>query len=67
MDARFMLRMGLGIYWKFTWCIFIPIALLAIFIYAMASYEPMETDDDEYYPPGVTGITTVYFFRFNEN
>lgn len=34
-DIRFMLDFGLGIYWKFTWCIFIPVALSVIFIYAM--------------------------------
>lgn len=34
-DIRFMLSFGLGIYWKLTWCIFIPIALAVIFIYAM--------------------------------
>lgn len=27
-DIRFMLGFGVGIYWKFTWTIFIPLALL---------------------------------------
>lgn len=55
-DVRFMLRMGLGIYWKFTWSLFIPVALLGIFIYAMVSYQPMKTDDGNEYPAGVTGM-----------
>ncbi|KAI9551816.1 hypothetical protein GHT06_022155 [Daphnia sinensis] len=50
-DIRFMLGFGLGIYWKLTWCIFIPIALAVIFIYAMVVYEPLKTDDGEPYPP----------------
>lgn len=50
-----MLGFGLGIYWKFTWCIFIPIALSVIFIYAMVVYEPLKTDDGEYYPVAATG------------
>ncbi|XP_057375161.1 sodium-dependent nutrient amino acid transporter 1-like [Daphnia carinata] len=50
-DIRFMLDFGLGIYWKLTWCIFIPIALAVIFIYAMVVYEPLKTDDGEPYPP----------------
>lgn len=37
-DVRFMLGFGLGIYWKFTWCILIPIALTVIFIYAVSLY-----------------------------
>jgi hypothetical protein len=54
-DVRFMLNMGLGIYWKFTWCIFIPFALLVIFVYAMVVYKPMQTADGQDYPAGVTG------------
>lgn len=55
-DVRFMLEFGLGVYWKFTWCIFIPLALMVIFVYAMVNYESMKTDDGEYYPAGVNGI-----------
>jgi solute carrier family 6 amino acid transporter-like protein 5/7/9/14 len=51
-----MLNMGLGIYWKYTWCIFIPIALLVIFIYAMIVYMPMKTADGQDYPVVVSGI-----------
>lgn len=50
-----MFGYGLGIYWKYTWCILIPIALLVIFIYAMVNYEPIMTDDGQTYPPGVSG------------
>lgn len=50
-----MLGFGVGIYWKLTWSIIIPIALLLIFIYAMVLYEPLVTDDKEPYPPGVMG------------
>lgn len=56
-----MLEFGLGVYWKFTWCIFIPLALTVIFIYAMVSYEPMKTDDGEYYPASANGnVATKY-------
>lgn len=55
-DIRFMLGFGLGIYWKFTWFIFIAVALAVIFVYAMIVYEPLKTDDGEYYPPGAMGM-----------
>ncbi|EFX84368.1 hypothetical protein DAPPUDRAFT_46779 [Daphnia pulex] len=58
-DVRFMLNMGLGIYWKYTWCIFIPIALLVIFIYAMIVYMPMKTADGQDYPVGVSAAGWV--------
>ncbi len=54
-DIRFMLGFGVGIYWKLTWSIIIPIALSVIFIYAMVLYQPLKTGDGEYYPPGVMG------------
>ncbi|KZS15995.1 Sodium- and chloride-dependent neutral and basic amino acid transporter B(0+) [Daphnia magna] len=52
-DIRFMLGFGLGIYWKFTWSIFIAVALVVIFVYAMIVFEPLKTDNGEYYPPSV--------------
>lgn len=57
-DIRFMLGFGVGIYWKATWAIIIPIGLLSIFIYAMVQYQPMKTDNGEFYPVGITGIQT---------
>lgn len=50
-----MLGYGVGIYWKLTWSIIIPVALSAIFIYAMVLYEPLKTYDGEPYPPGAIG------------
>ncbi|XP_046631270.1 sodium-dependent nutrient amino acid transporter 1-like [Daphnia pulicaria] len=58
-DIRYMLGFGLGIYWKFTWCFLIPIALAVIFIYAMIVYEPLKTDDGEPYPPAANAAGWV--------
>lgn len=49
-----MLNIGLGIYWKFTWCIFLPLSLTVIFIYAMTAYKPLETSPNVPYPVGAT-------------
>jgi solute carrier family 6 amino acid transporter-like protein 5/7/9/14 len=54
-DVRFMLDFGLGIYWKFTWCLFIPVGLSVIFVYAMVSYKPITTDDGLPIAVGATG------------
>ena len=48
-DIKFMLNISVGIYWKFCWGFFIPIALLGIFIYFLVSYEPL-TYGGQLYP-----------------
>lgn len=63
-DARFMLGFGVGIYWKLTWSIIIPIALSIIFIYSMVLYEPLTTGDGEPYPPGVMGKSSFHLTIF---
>ena len=45
-----MLRMGLGTYWKFSWAIFIPIALTIIFIYYLVTFTNLKTDNGLVYP-----------------
>jgi hypothetical protein len=50
-----MLNSGLGIYWKFTWTIFIPVALSFIFVYAMVNYGPLKTADGVF-PIEATGM-----------
>ena len=47
-------------YLYFKRCIFIPIALSVIFVYAMVVYEPLKTDDGEYYPISATGYQSRY-------
>jgi len=49
-DIRFMLGFGVSIYWKLTWGFIIPIALIVIFVYAMVTYTPLKTDDEQDYP-----------------
>ena len=48
-DIKFMLNISVGIYWKFCWGFFIPVALLGIFIYFLVSYEPL-TYQGQLYP-----------------
>ena len=64
-DIRFMLNFGLSIYWKFTWTIFIPVVLSAIFIYAMVQYKPLETTDGRPFPIGATGMTNIFTLNWS--
>ena len=48
-DIKFMLNVSVGIYWKFCWGFFIPVALLAIFIYFLVTYSPI-TYQGKLYP-----------------
>jgi solute carrier family 6 amino acid transporter-like protein 5/7/9/14 len=41
-DITFMLDISVGIYWKFCWGFFIPVALIAIFVYALYSFERLK-------------------------
>ena len=43
-DVEFMLGIRLGIYWKFTWGFFIPIALLGILIYSFFNFRAFESN-----------------------
>jgi len=47
-DIKFMLNVSVGIYWKFCWGFFIPISLLAIFIYFLVSYTPLTYQGEPY-------------------
>ena len=40
-DIKFMMGISLGIYWKFCLGFFVPISLIAIFIYFIITYEPL--------------------------
>lgn len=40
-DIQFMMGISLGIYWKFCLTFFVPISLIAIFIYFVVTYEPL--------------------------
>ena len=37
-DIKFMMNISLGIYWKFCLGFFVPISLIAIFIYFVLTY-----------------------------
>lgn len=49
-----MLGIRLGIYWKFTWGLFIPLSLVGIFIYSLANFRTFVTDG-YVYPASLTG------------
>jgi solute carrier family 6 (neurotransmitter transporter, glycine) member 5/9 len=53
-DIEFMLNIKLGAYWKLTWAYIIPVTLLSIFTYSLASYSPLK-EGDYYYPQAATG------------
>lgn len=54
-----MLGFGLGLYWKLTWGIIVPVALLVIFIYSMAFPDELVTDDGKPLPPAAMGMTII--------
>lgn len=54
-DIRFMLGFGVGIYWKLTWGIVLPLGLLVIFVYAMVVYQPLVTDNLQPHPVEAIG------------
>jgi solute carrier family 6 amino acid transporter-like protein 5/7/9/14 len=53
-DVEFMLGIRLGIYWKFTWGVFIPLSLMGIFIYSLANFRTFVTEG-YIYPASLTG------------
>ena len=48
-DIKFMLNIDIGIYWKFCWGFFTPLALFGIFVYSVATYTPL-TYQGQLYP-----------------
>ncbi|XP_037087499.1 sodium-dependent nutrient amino acid transporter 1-like [Pollicipes pollicipes] len=53
-DLEFMIKTRPNIYWKFCWSIFIPIALLGIFVYSIIKMEPLRYGKVEYPPIAIT-------------
>ena len=54
-DVDFMLGIRLGIYWKFTWGLFIPISLMGIFIYSFINFPAfMDKTTGYFYPTSLT-------------
>lgn len=54
-DIEFMLGIKLSAYWKLTWAYIIPLVLIFIFCYAMATYTPLR-EGDYVYPSAATGF-----------
>lgn len=51
-----MLGFGLGLYWKFSWAIFVPLSLTIIFIYFMsAQFQHPQTGDGQVFPQEYLG------------
>ena len=47
-DIKFMLNITIGIYWKFCWGFFTPLALFGIFVYSVATYTPLTYQGQPY-------------------
>jgi len=47
-DIKFMMNITPGIYWKFCWGFFIPVALIAILIYFFVTYKPITYQGHQY-------------------
>lgn len=57
-DVQFMLGIRLGIYWKFTWVLVIPMSLLAILIYSLITFRSF-TSNGYVYPTALTSFGWV--------
>ena len=53
-DIKFMVGQRPNIYWRFCWVIFIPISLIAIFIYSLVKMEPLLYGDVGYPPIAIS-------------
>ncbi|XP_048511531.1 sodium-dependent nutrient amino acid transporter 1-like [Athalia rosae] len=47
-DVEFMLKSRPGVYWRFCWCVLIPVVLIAVFVYVMIDMEPLTYGNVEY-------------------
>ena len=47
-DLEFMIGQRPNYYWKFCWAVFIPLALMAIFIYSVVTMKPLKYGKIEY-------------------
>ncbi|KAF2369074.1 Sodium:neurotransmitter symporter [Trinorchestia longiramus] len=41
-DIEFMLNRKTGYYWKFCWAVFIPLVLIGVFLYTVATAKPLQ-------------------------
>uniref|UniRef100_A0A6B2EGS9 Sodium-dependent nutrient amino acid transporter 1 n=1 Tax=Phlebotomus kandelakii TaxID=1109342 RepID=A0A6B2EGS9_9DIPT len=48
MDAQFMCKRYMGFYWRYCWAFVTPVFMLIIFIYHMASLEPLTFGNSDY-------------------
>lgn len=48
MDIEFMLGIKTGWYWRICWAIITPALMIAIFVYNLATYEPVTYKGHEY-------------------
>ncbi|KAK2717348.1 hypothetical protein QYM36_006213, partial [Artemia franciscana] len=60
-DIYFMLGTKLSFYWIVEWGFFIPVSLLAIFVYSLFNYEPLKIGDS-YMPASATAAGWILTF-----
>ncbi|KAJ8939841.1 hypothetical protein NQ314_010970 [Rhamnusium bicolor] len=57
LDLEFMTQKKVGIYWRICWGILMPVLLIVIFIYFIATLQPLTYGvDNLYYPDGIAAI-----------
>ncbi|CAG9133366.1 unnamed protein product [Plutella xylostella] len=50
LDIEFMLGIKTSVYWRFCWGIITPLMMIAVFIYALISFEALVFGEDYVYP-----------------
>ncbi|KAJ8986155.1 hypothetical protein NQ317_005628 [Molorchus minor] len=57
LDLEFMTKQKVGIYWRICWGVLMPVLLIVIFVYFIATLTPLSYGIDSlYYPDGISAI-----------
>lgn len=67
-DLEFMLKMKVSWYWRWTWGIITPLILIVVFIYFVATLEPLTYGREDFkleYPSGLVGENFIYVNPIN--
>lgn len=62
LDIEYMTKHKPGPYWRICWAVFIPVMLVVVLVYFLATLEPLTYNNKEY-PTKILG-DGVFFFCF---
>lgn len=56
LDIEFMLGIKTSVYWRFCWGLITPFMMIAVFIYALQSFDALVFGEDYVYPTAGYGM-----------